>query len=153
LIKKILIALAIILLLIQFFRPERNTGGELITSEDISKSVTVPDNVHKLLISKCYDCHSNTSHYPWYFNIQPVGWWLANHVNEGKGELNFSAFKTYDQKRAMHKLEEVGEVTEEATMPLSSYTLLHPETKLTADDKKVLQDWLKSLNVPEHHEH
>jgi len=153
LVKKILIALGVILLLIQFFRPERNTGGELITPEDISKSVAVPDDVHKLLISKCYDCHSTTSHYPWYFNIQPVGWWLAHHVDEGKGELNFSAFKTYDEKRAMHKLEEIGEVIEEGTMPLTSYTFLHPETKLTPEDKNLLQDWLKSLNVPEHHEH
>jgi hypothetical protein len=153
LIKKILIALAAILLLIQFFRPERNTGGELITADDISKTLTVPDDVHKLLVSKCYDCHSTTTHYPWYFNIQPVGWWLAHHVEEGKDELNFSAFKTYDQKRAMHKLEELGEVTEEGTMPLSSYTALHPETKLTADDKKLIQDWLRSMNVPEHHEH
>jgi hypothetical protein len=138
---------------IQFFRPGRNSGGELITQDDISKSVTVPDDVHKLLISKCYDCHSTTTRYPWYFNIQPIGWWLANHVDEGKDELNFSTFKTYEQKRAMHKLEEIGEVTEDQSMPLSSYTILHPETKLTDNDKTMIHEWLKSLNVPEHHEH
>jgi hypothetical protein len=53
----------------------------------------------------------------------------------------------------MHKLEEIGEVTEDQSMPLSSYTILHPETKLTENDKTAIHEWLKSLNVAEHHEH
>jgi hypothetical protein len=152
LIKKIGIVVLVIFVVIQFIRPEKNTGGELITADDLSKTVAIKEDVHQLLIKKCYECHSTTTTYPWYFNIQPVGWWLAHHVEEGKQELNFSAFKTYPEKKALHKLEEIGEVTEEGSMPLSSYTILHPETKLTPEDKALIASWLKSMGIAEHHD-
>jgi hypothetical protein len=152
-VKKILVALLVILVIIQFIRPEKNLSAEVTTERDLSKVHPMPENVHQLLVKKCYDCHSNNTQYPWYSNIQPVGWWLANHVNEGKGELNFNEFATYEKKKADHKLEELLEVTEEGSMPLNSYVLLHPETELTADDKKLINDWVKALPVTfkEHH--
>ena len=151
--KKVLLILGAILIIIQFFRPEKNTSPQLITEEDISKSVTIPDDLHQTFIKKCYDCHSNQTKYPWYFNIQPVAWWLSYHVNEGKDELNFSAFKTYDQKKATHKLEEIGEMIEEGEMPLKSYTLIHTDTKITPDDKQAINAWLASLNIDFKKEH
>ena len=72
---------------------------------------------------------------------------MANHVNEGKGELNFSEFSTYDKKKADHKLEELIEVMEEGTMPLTSYTWLHPDAKITSEDKDLLIGWVNSLGI------
>lgn len=149
-IKKILLALLAIFVIIQFIRPEKNVSSEIITAQDVSKVHAMPENVHQLLIQKCYDCHSNNTAYPWYSNIQPVGWWLANHVNEGKEELNFSAFSTYDKKKADHKLEELGEVLAEGSMPLTSYTLLNPETKVTEEEKKLISNWLNSIGIKPH---
>jgi hypothetical protein len=146
-VKKILLILGAILIIIQFFRPEKNTSPQLITENDISKTVAIPDELHKTFIKKCYDCHSNQTKYPWYFNIQPIAWWLAHHIEEGRGELNFSAFKTYDQKKANHKLEEIGEVIEEGEMPLTSYTLIHTDTNITPEDKQAINAWLASLNI------
>jgi hypothetical protein len=146
-VKKILLILGAILIIIQFFRPEKNASPQLITENDISKTVAIPDELHKTFIKKCYDCHSNQTKYPWYFNIQPIAWWLAHHIDEGRGELNFSAFKTYDQKKANHKLEEIGEVIEEGEMPLTSYTLIHTDTNITPEDKQAINAWLASLNI------
>jgi hypothetical protein len=151
-VKKILLAILAVLIVIQFFRPEKNTSSDVITANDISKVHAIPNNVHDLLVQKCYDCHSNNTAYPWYSNIQPVAWWLAHHVDEGKGELNFSEFATYEAKKANHKLEELGEVVEDESMPLKSYTLMHPETKITAEDKQLISAWLKTLPI-EHEEH
>ncbi len=148
--KKIALGFLAVLVIIQFFRPGRNISTEIITDRDISKVHAMPVDVHKLLIAKCYDCHSNNTNYPWYANIQPVAWWLADHVNEGKGELNFSEFASYEKKKADHKLEEVGEVVGDETMPLESYTLLHPETKITAEDKKAILGWLNSIGIKPH---
>jgi peptidoglycan hydrolase CwlO-like protein len=152
--KKIMLALLVILIIIQFIRPEKNVSAEIVTDRDLSKVHPVPENVHQLLIKKCYDCHSNNTVYPWYNNIQPVAWWLANHVNEGKGELNFSEFSTYDKKKADHKLEELAEVVEDGSMPLKSYTLLHPETKVSEDERKTIIGWVNTLDiVREEHQH
>jgi hypothetical protein len=145
--KKILLALIILLVIIQFIRPAKNISQEVIAENDVSNVHAIPENVHQVLIKKCYDCHSNNTNYPWYTNIQPVGWWLAHHVDEGKDELNFSEFRSYDSERANHKLEEVGEVTADGSMPLSSYTLIHQDTKITAEDRAAIHAWLKSMNI------
>jgi hypothetical protein len=144
--RKIGVLILIIIVVMQFIQPNKNLADGLGDS-DISKVYALPDGLHKTLMNKCYDCHSNNTRYPWYFNIQPIGWWLAAHVHDGKEELNFSEFKNYDQKRATHKLEEIGEVVEDKSMPLKAYTMFHEEAKLTAEDEKAIFAWLASLNV------
>jgi hypothetical protein len=145
-VKKVAITLGILLLFIQFIRPHRNQM-EGISENDISNVYDVPVKVQQVLTQKCYDCHSNNTRYPWYTNIQPVGWWMASHVNEGKEHLNFSEFKTYNEKRAKHKLEELSEAVTDGWMPLESYLWIHQEAKVTAEETKAINDWIASLGV------
>src|SRR5690606_25714635 len=111
-VKKILYGLLIVFIVMQFIRPEKNIS-EIPSSNDIRVHHPLPADVQSILKRACYDCHSNNTHYPWYTNIQPIGWWMQDHVNEGKSELNFSEFGTYTAKKADHKLEEVIEMVEE----------------------------------------
>lgn len=143
--RKIVIGLLVLLLIIQFFRPSKNVSDTLIAENDISRKYGIPEETHQILIKKCYDCHSNTTHYPWYFNVQPVGWWMAHHINEGKEELNFSAFKTYPEKRANHKLEEISEAFNEGWMPIDSYVWAHHDTRVTAHDREAINAWMRSV--------
>lgn len=140
--KKIAYALIGIVLLIQFIRPARNQG-EIYGPDHISQAMTVPAEVEQILSRSCYDCHSNNTRYPWYSQVQPLGWWLQHHVDEGKEELNFSAFKTYTEKRKAKKLHEIAEEVEEHEMPLESYTLIHTDAKLSDADRDILLKWCK----------
>lgn len=142
--KNILLGFVGILVLIQFIRPARNESVGVSTN-DITKQYLVPDNVQKVLKTSCYDCHSNNTKYPWYTNIQPLGWWINHHIEEGKQELNFSEFATYKPKKAAHKLEEVGEAVSDHWMPLESYTLIHKDAILSEDDTKAITSWAKAL--------
>jgi hypothetical protein len=142
--KRIIVGLAAFLIVIQFIRPARNSS-EQPTPNEIANHYPVPDEVHAILKHSCYDCHSNHTLYPWYANVQPVGWWLQWHIHDAQDELNFSEFGTYSEKRAKHKFEEIGEVLTDGSMPLYSYTLLHRDTKLTAEQSKVVIDWAKGL--------
>lgn len=144
--KKILYGLLIVLVVIQFIRPERNIS-EVPSANDIRVHYSVPADVESILKRACFDCHSNNTYYPWYTNIQPVGWWLQNHINEGKGELNFSEFAAYSPKKADHKLEEVVELVEEKEMPLKSYTWVHKEAVLNAQEIETLVNWANSLRA------
>ncbi|MDB5275156.1 MAG: cytochrome [Ferruginibacter sp.] len=93
--KKVLLVLLVILVIIQFIHPAKNSSSEdAMLVNDISKKYIIPQNVHDILKTSCYDCHSNNTVYPWYSKIQPVDWWLTNHINEGKREVNFSEFAT-----------------------------------------------------------
>jgi hypothetical protein len=141
--KKILIGLLVVLVLIQFFRPEKNNSNDL--THDVSTKYKVPEEVSQILRVACNDCHSNKTNYPWYAQIQPVAWWLNGHVTEGKEHLNFSSFTQLPIAVQNHKFEEVIEVIDENEMPLESYTYLglHPEAKLTEDQKTALKTWAR----------
>ncbi|MFZ0281148.1 MAG: heme-binding domain-containing protein [Bacteroidales bacterium] len=137
---KILLALAIIFVVIQFFRPERNKSEQAVEA-DISIVISVPGNVQTILKNACYDCHSNNTKYPWYYHIQPAGWYLANHIKDAKEELNFNEFGSYTQRRQLSKMEEVGNVISGDLMPLPSYRLLHKKARLSPEEKKLLITW------------
>jgi hypothetical protein len=143
-IRKILLLLLVALVIIQFFRPEKNQSTA-DAPNDISKHYPVPAEVNAILKKACTDCHSNNTEYPWYNNIQPIAWWLADHVKEGKKELNFSEFASYSPKKQHHKLEEVTETVKEGEMPLNSYTWTHKDAILTDAEKRVLADWADKL--------
>lgn len=146
-VKKILLGLAILLLAIQFIRPAKNQA-EGVSANDISLVyTTMPKDIQVLLQEKCYDCHSNNTVYPWYSNVQPVAWWLADHVKEGKEHLNFAEFKTYDTKKATHKLEEIVEEVTKGEMPLDSYTLIHRDAVVSSEEQVALRNWIASLGV------
>lgn len=138
--KKLAWILLAALVIIQFIRPGRN-DGPVYGLAHISKSVDTPAAVQEILERSCNDCHSNRTVYPWYFNVQPLAWWLAHHVEEGRAELNFSEFGTYTLKRKLHKLEEIAEQVREAEMPLKSYTLLHGQAALSEEQRQALITW------------
>lgn len=142
-IKKISIAIVILLIAIQFIPYEKNVSNDM--TYDISKSYNIPDNVQTLLQGACNDCHSNKSEYPWYASIEPVGLWLNRHISDGKRHLNFSEFINRPLAIQNHKLEETVELVEEKEMPLSSYTYfgLHPEANLSDADRQIIIDWAK----------
>lgn len=133
-----------VLVLIQFFRPVKNIAPITTNSNAIDQVYILPENVKGILQKACFDCHSNTTKYPWYANIQPIAWWMDDHVNEGKGELNFSIFGSYTLKKQDHKLEEISEqIVDE--MPLLSYTIAHKEAKLSKVEKQELTLWVNNL--------
>jgi hypothetical protein len=129
---------------LQLHRSPLNTGVAE-GSESIVAREKVPANVRQILARACYDCHSDHTKYPWYAAVQPVAWWLNDHVTEGKSELNFSAFAGYETKRAVRKLRSVADEVHERHMPLKSYLLAHPEAKLTDAEVALVTTWAEDL--------
>ena len=138
--KKIGLVVLILLIGIQLIQPARNSSGQ-VPATDISKTVFIPGNVKSLLQTACNDCHSNNTNYPWYTNIQPMGWLLANHIKEGKAELNFNDFGSYSQRRQLSKLKSIASQVKDDEMPLASYTMLHKNARLTKEQKLLIIDW------------
>lgn len=143
-IKKILIALGIVLVLIQFIRPSKNNAGGVAYS--MPTRYNVPPEVNAILKPACLDCHSNVTRYPWYAEVQPAAWWLANHVKEGKKHLNLTEFTNRSIAYQNHKFEEIAEMVREKEMPLPSYTWfgLHPDANLTDEQRETLIIWAQS---------
>jgi len=142
--KKILIGLIAFLILIQFIRVDK-TNPPVEIQNDFITLTNAPEEIVSLLKTACYDCHSNETTYPWYFNVAPISWWAKDHVNDGRKHLNYSIWGTYKKERQDHKLEEMYSEVEEGEMPLSSYTIMHGGAKLTAEQKTALTEWLKTV--------
>jgi len=144
--KKVLLVILVIFIGIQFFKPVRNLS-DTISNNDITKHYFIPEQITGILQRSCNDCHSNNTIYPWYANVQPVAWWLQNHINEGKHSLNFSEFGSYTPRKQDKKMEEFIEMINNDEMPLNSYLWIHHDAKLSADDKKAMVDWAKQLRA------
>lgn len=138
--KKILVGLLLVLVAIQLIKPKQNRSAEAQIN-DIAVTMNVPDEVNIILRKACYDCHSNTTNYPWYANLQPVAWWLDHHIEEGKNELNFSEFGGYKAKRKIKKFNEIATEVTEGEMPLDSYTWIHKDAKLSKEEANTLINW------------
>jgi hypothetical protein len=143
--KKVLLGLLVVLILMQFIRPEKNESKNEMNA--MSTVMEIPVEVTKIIQTSCADCHSNSTKYPWYSEIAPSSWFLAQHVNDGKEHLNFSEWAAYNKDQKSHIIKNIKEVLNEREMPLKSYLWIHKESKLTENQYQILYDWANSIKV------
>ena len=144
--KKIFYVLLVAFPLIQVFQIDK-TLKPVDKGMDFLIIKNTPEPIASTIKNACYDCHSNETKYPWYSYVQPFGWFLNSHIEEGRRKLNFSTFSTYDLKRQAHKMEESVEMVEKGYMPLDSYTMIHGDAKLSPQQRKDLAEYFKMIQT------
>ena len=142
--KRILIGFAVLLVLIQFFRIDK-TNPPVDPKIDFQAAARPPAEVLSLIKGACYDCHSHETSYPWYSNIAPVSWWLKNHKNEAMEHFNFSTLGILKPEDLKWALGTAAEEIREGKMPLRSYTWMHPEARLSDEQRALLATWLDTF--------
>lgn len=131
------------IVIVQFIRPARNR--RMTDEAPIASKFPVPANVDSILKRSCYDCHSNQTVYPWYAEVQPVGWWLQSHINDGKRQVNFDEYASYRTFRQFRKFHDIKEQLDEDEMPLPSYLFIHRYARLSAEEKTLLVEWSEAM--------
>jgi hypothetical protein len=134
------IVLAIIFAGLQFIRPAR-TNPPVDEARTIQAHIHITPEIATILDRSCNDCHSNQTRWPWYSNIAPVSWFVINHVNVGRREMNLSDWAQYSQDDQQGFLKKICREVKGGAMPLTSYLRLHREAKLSSEDVKMLCDW------------
>ncbi len=142
--RKIMLVLLVALIVIQFIHPKKNIA-EGAQPNYIGNVFTIPADVKPILVKACNDCHTNNTRYPWYSKIQPVHWWLDNHIKKGKKGINFDEYTNKSLRFQYHKMEDVIEVIKKGEMPLNTYTWIHKNAKLTSDEKNKIMTWAISV--------
>lgn len=95
----------------------------------------------KKLTRACGNCHSNHTNLPWYGHVVPISWWLDRHVRKGRQALNFTEWPMYSARRQRDELQSICGIVSNDRMPPASYRVLHPESRLSPQDKQVICAW------------
>ena len=132
--KKVLIALVIIFVGIQFIPVER-------TNPQVKSEIDAPPEVKAIFKKACYDCHSNETKWIWYSKVAPVSFLIADDVKSGRRHLNFSEWDVDKEAKAK---DEIWDEIRNEDMPLWSYRIMHSEAKLTQEEKNVIRNWAES---------
>ena len=140
--KTILLSVAIVFVIIQFIQPDR-TMVKNAEQKDINQVINMPDTIAAMLKQSCYNCHSNNTTYPWYTYVQPIGWYLSYHVQNGRQQLDLSEFDKYSIRKQATKIKEMASQVKEKEMPMSSYLWMHKEARLSDDQRMLLVTWLE----------
>jgi hypothetical protein len=125
---------------IQFIRPEYNNPA-VNEQETLEATTQVPENVQQIFVRSCNDCHTNKTTYPWYSNVAPISWKLADHITQGRNHLNLSVWNTYELRKKRKKLDEICEQITDGEMPLDQYLWLHRNAALSPEDVKTICAW------------
>ena len=129
---------------IQFIPTTRNQSN-MVPETDFILVNNVPENIQNKLQVSCYDCHSNNTQYPWYNKVQPVAWFLEDHIKEGKAELNFNEWDSLSSRRKTSKLRSIINQIENGELPLDSYTLIHRDAKFSEAEAEEIINWVTQL--------
>ena len=136
------VAFALVFLGAQAVRPDR-TNPPVDASKTLGANTRMTPEVAAILRRSCNDCHSSETVWPWYSNVAPASWFLKWHVDEGRSELSFSEWATYTKRKRERKLHEMCQQVESGGMPLKSYLPLHPEARLSDEDRRVICEWTR----------
>jgi hypothetical protein len=141
--KWVAIVLVVILVGIQFVRPAR-TNPPVDPGQTIESHVQMTPEVASILDRSCRDCHSNKTTWPWYTNTAPVSWWVIDHVNHGRSHFNYSEWGKLKRDDQDKSLREICDEVQEGLMPLPSYLPMHPNARLSEQDKTTICDWTEA---------
>ena len=104
--KWVAIILIVVFIGIQFVRPAR-TNPPTDESQTIYARMQVPTEVKTIIDRSCRDCHSHKTEWPWYTQVTPVSWWIVDHVDTGRKDLNLSEWGKLPQDRQDRKLRQI----------------------------------------------
>jgi Haem-binding domain len=120
----------------QLVPPERANPATDV-SRTIQAHAGTASGLVAVLDRACRDCHSNRTVWPWYTRIAPVSWFMAAGVSKGRKAVNFSEWAAYSPEQQRMLLAVSCDDATSGKMP-GPYTLLHPETRLSAQDVETI---------------
>jgi len=130
--------------LLQLAPAPARTNPLVHPGSSIRDNQPVPPHVAALLNRACANCHSNETRWPWYSAVAPASWLVRDDVHRARTAMNFSEWRRPNEpwpSMAVARLAAVCAAAQQDIMPPRSYRLLHPEARLSAEEKRALCDW------------
>ena len=111
------------------------------TNPPVTKEAPWPTPASRqLAVGGCYSCHSNLTKWPAYTRVAPGSWLIANDVNGGRNNLNFSEWN-----KPQPALSDVVEAISGGGMPPLQYKVIHSSGRLTQAERARLVAAVKTI--------
>jgi cytochrome c2 len=122
-----------------------NSG--VVSNPPVTGEVEVPLQVKQIFERACFSCHSNKTNLSWFDKLPVVSSIVAHDVTEARKRFNFSEWDKLSPVDKKATLWEIYNMVNAGKMPLSSYTAIHPEARVSTADLSILKDYLNTLKV------
>lgn len=100
------------------------------------------NNIKPIFEAKCFNCHSNTTKYPFYYNIPGIKSLIDEDIKEAKSHIDFSDdFPFISHETPINDLKSLKKIALEGGMPPLKYIIAHWDSKLSEEDKKAILKW------------
>jgi YVTN family beta-propeller protein len=136
------------------YRPRGGVAAQAVASVRQQKTIVdLVDNydrhVRPILEKKCAQCHTSTSERPFYYDLPVVGLvmkpYIDGTIRQGRSHFDFSEGLPVKRLGATTEfLIRIREAVHADTMPPTAYTLAHPLTRLTREEKRLLFEWAET---------
>jgi hypothetical protein len=143
----IILGMLALFLAIQVIRPAR-TNPPVIPSRSLQAHVEVPPEVLSVMKRSCYDCHSNSTVWPWYSNIAPVSWYVIRDVNIGRSHINLQDWEAQiNEQEGKEHLGLVCKLIREGRMPPADYRTMHKGTDVSLAETAAICAWSQKVGT------
>jgi hypothetical protein len=114
------------------------SAKQAVDTTPLLQSARLDQEATATLDRACGNCHSNRTDWPWYGRVAPASWLLRKDVSEGRKFLNFSRWPEYGAAGQGQLIDLAGARIKAGTMPPRRYLLLHPEARLSDQERSSL---------------
>ena len=77
----------------------------------------------------------------WYSRLPPASFLIRRDVEEARRHVNFTNWGAYSSAQQQELLSTIGVVVRTGRMPVPRYTRLHPEARLTDEEREQIYAW------------
>ena len=124
--------------------PKADPTSSLVKAYE-SINQTYNSDIKKIFAAKCFDCHSGTTKYPWYYKVPGINVLINSHIKEARSHLDMTEgfpFKSHEQPA--EDLKELEKVVKKGSMPPWYYTPFHSGSKLNESDRSKVLNWINN---------
>lgn len=110
--------------------------------EKINKSYT--KSVKQIFQTKCFNCHSTQTEYPWYYRLPGIRKIIDHDIREGLEHLDMTGgFPFQGHGSPGQDLASLAHVVASDEMPPSLYRFFHWKASLAESEKKLILAWVQ----------